>query len=116
MKGLCTDGKFPFTYDSITDNNPNPSHNIKEFCQNQFVAVEFNIHFIKFRTKKNSNGTFSYKCCLWSVYLINEDKILSTLKKGKQDPDDWVVSALRTKKSTIKADAIKRFTRDFRWG
>lgn len=31
MESLCTDGKFSFTYNGITNNNSNPSHDIKEF-------------------------------------------------------------------------------------
>lgn len=60
--------KLSFTYDVITDNNPNPGHDIEEFWQDQFMVVEFSIHFINFHTKQNLSDTFSYNYCFWSVY------------------------------------------------
>lgn len=64
IERLCTNGMFLFTYDGITDNNTNPNHDIKEFCQDQLVALEFSIYSINFWTKKNPNSTFRYNYCL----------------------------------------------------
>lgn len=54
MDRLCDGKKIPFTYDGITDNNPNPGHDHQEFRQGRHVAVEFMTHAINFRTRTNS--------------------------------------------------------------
>lgn len=113
MEILYTGEKFLFTYDGITNNNPHPGHNIKEFQQNQFVVMEFSIHSINFRTKKNLSGIFNYYYCLGNIYFINEEKIQSTQKTQYQNPNDWVILTLRIRKLTIKTDIIKCSIRDF---
>lgn len=50
---MCNKKKFPCTYKSITDINPNPDYEIREFCQDQFVEVKSSTYFLNFKTKIN---------------------------------------------------------------
>ena len=106
MEGVCDGKKFPFTYDGIADVNPNPGHEIEEFRRGRFVAVEFSAHSINFRTKTNPGGTYNYNFRLWSVYLVDQSQPISTSMpaKRKREPDDWVLSPPRTRKTTTKAN------------
>lgn len=110
MESVCGGGSFPFTYNGIADKNPNPGHNIKRFRQGRFVAAEFSTHAINFRSKTTLKGTFRYNFCLWSIYLIEESKTISTPSKQKRDPDEWIVSSPRTRKSTVKVKLAKHST------
>ncbi len=110
MESLCNGGKFPFTYDGIADRNPNPGHDIEEFRRGRFVAVEFSAHAINFKSKTNPEGTFNYNFRLRSIYLVDGDQTTSTSIKRKRDPDEWVVSPPRTRKSTVKANQMQHST------
>lgn len=88
MESLYDAEKLLFTYDGIADSNPNPGYNLEKFWREQFIAVEFNIYSINFMTKSNPTNSFFYIFYLQSVYLTDEDKIRSILKKKKQDPNN----------------------------
>lgn len=111
MESMYDGIKFSFIYDGIADINPNPGHDIVEFQQGRFVVVEFSALSINFKSKTNPKSTLNYNFRLQSIYLIEEDeqRSTSTPAKWQQDPDDWVISSLRTRKSTTKTKRAQSF-------
>lgn len=39
MDSIYGEGKFPFTYDGISDPNPNPGHDIEEFRPGRYFTI-----------------------------------------------------------------------------
>ncbi len=106
MERLCSEGTFPFTYDGIANINPNPGHDIDQFRPGQNVAAKFSIHAINFKSTAKSDGTFNYNFRLQSVYLVDGGPTISTSKKRKRGPDEWVDSLPRTRKTNVQANLL----------
>lgn len=99
LEELTQLGRFPFTYNGITDTDPNPGHAVDEFVPGRTVAVQFQVHSLNFRTAKNPDAKFEYSFRLVSVYLVQptEEPEISTPSRRKRGPDEWMISPPRTK-------------------
>ncbi len=104
MKKLYSKRTFPFTYDGIADINPNHGHDIDPFGPRQNVAAEFSTHAINFKSTAKPDGTFNYNFCLRNIYLVDGGLTISTPKKRKQGPDEWVDSSPKTRKTNVQAN------------
>lgn len=102
------EGKFLFIYNSITNNNLNPGHNIKKFWRGRFVAVKFSNYTINFKSKTNQKDTFKYYFCLWSIYFVNGDQSMSASTKQKPNPNKCIISPSKTRKNSIKTNQIQK--------
>lgn len=71
MEKICDSSKLPFTYDVISDPNPNPGCDIEEFRPGRMVVMEFTTYSRNFRNVKNPTGTMDYNFKLQSTYLID---------------------------------------------
>lgn len=83
MKNLYNIKIFSFTYNSIVDKNPRSSYNIKEFWLKQFIVSKSSTHAINFRSKDKLHNTFNYNFYLFSIYLVDEDLLISIFTKQK---------------------------------
>lgn len=89
MESVCDKKKFLFTYNNIIDISLNSDYKIQEFLQGRFIAVEFSIYPISFKSKSNPKGTLNYNFCLKSIYLVNNEKPkpMSNSTNWEQNPD-----------------------------
>ena len=103
MRRLCESDRFPFTYDGMDDEDPNPGHEIDDFMAGQTVAVEFQVHFRNFRTPKRPEGAVDYSFRLQSIYLVRDPlPEMSTPRKRRRDLDDsMLITSPRTKSSRV---------------
>ena len=107
MSQLCDKKKFPFTYNGIKDENPNPGYDVEEFRQGREVAVEFTTHAINFRTVSKPDLTFNYNFRLQSLYLVESERTtISTPSRRKRGPDEWLVSPPRTSKTNFHLNPL----------
>lgn len=107
MKRLYNKKIFPFTYNGISDINPNLGYDIEQFWLRRNVASKFSTHIINFKSTAKSDNTFNYKFQLQKVYLVNRSPIIFIPKKQKQGSNEWVVSLSRTRKTNVQVNLLQ---------
>lgn len=96
MEQLYDGQIFCFTYNRIKNiKNPNPSFNVKKFCQGRDVAMEITTNAINFKIMAKLDKTFIHNFRLYSIYLIDgEKKSVSMPDRKKHKSHEWLVLSL----------------------
>lgn len=58
MDQLITIKRFLFIYNSVSDTNPPPGHDIDKFIPGQTIAIQFQVHLLNFGMSKDPEVIF----------------------------------------------------------
>ena len=76
-------------YNGVSDANPLCGHDIDKFVPGQTVAMQFQVHLLKFLTLKDPEAKFEYIFGMVSFYLVQLAKRynFSIPSRRKRGPD-----------------------------